>query len=445
MMKRWLSLLCLLFLVMGSLCQGVYAASGIYDLDELGLELTIPAGYSVITRDTPADDPIFSDLGISQSELLSQFEESNIYLNALSKNYNEEIVVTMTQLDMADFRVLSDATLNFLASIIEEQTADYGYLYLNFEIYENSQGKFLKFQIKELGSAVNGLLYYTIYDGMAINVSIRSYDLILSPNHDKDLQAVVDSIQFDKAPPATEPAEQTDAFVYTDSDSGVSFTVPENWKQSDFTEEREFIDVKFASTQDEGCTMIYGSTDMWSQTPLAGRIGTTRSDLNNSLFTKADVAEIYNTTADKITMVTYNGTSYFKCEMEQQTEAYGMGISIPMTVLVHIENGWMYTFQFSGKSDHGRYADFESLLRSVRYPAAPQEAASGAFWGGITVAVVAVLAAVILVVVFCKKKAKARLTQQEPAPKTVACRNCGQALPPDSVFCHICGAKVEGE
>ena len=35
----------------------VFAASNTYDFDEWGLQVTIPSGYSVITRDTPPSAP----------------------------------------------------------------------------------------------------------------------------------------------------------------------------------------------------------------------------------------------------------------------------------------------------------------------------------------------------------------------------------------------------
>ena len=77
--------------------MSVAAASNQYDIPELGLEVTIPEGYAVITRDTLAGDPIFNELGTTQTAILDQFEASNIYLNAISHSSNEEIVVTMTE------------------------------------------------------------------------------------------------------------------------------------------------------------------------------------------------------------------------------------------------------------------------------------------------------------------------------------------------------------
>ncbi len=171
---------------------------------------------------------------------------------------------------------------------------------------------------------------------------------------------------YDKSSPVVNQFENTDSFIHTDTDSGVTFTVPANWRQKEFSKDREFIDVKFVSTTDDGCSMIYGSTDIWSQMSASERYGYTRSDFNNSAFTKSDIAAMANITASKVVTVTYNGIEYFKCEINYTSNTYG--ITANMTQLYYFDNGWMYMFQFGGTSTHKLYSDFENLVKSVKYP-----------------------------------------------------------------------------
>lgn len=226
----------------------VLAASNTYDLDELELQVTIPNGYSVITRDTPSNDPIFSDLGTTKSALINQFESSNIYLNAISDTYNEEVVVTMVQNSIINFSLLSDTSLNALASTLVNQYTNYGINVSKYEIYQHSQAKFIRLYFTDIGKTVYGLQYYTIYDGKAINFTMRSYEGSLSSRQETAIKTIVDSIKYDKAPPVADQGEDTNSFIHSDSDSGVTFTVPTNWKQEELTKDREFIDVKFVST-----------------------------------------------------------------------------------------------------------------------------------------------------------------------------------------------------
>jgi len=461
----WVSL----FALISSLYISVSAASNTY-LDELELQVTIPSEYSVITRDTPASDPIFSDLGTTKSALISQFESSSIYLNAISDTFNEEVVVTMTENNLSNFSLLSDTALETLTSAMVDQYTNYGINVSKYDIYHHSQAKFVRLYFTDTGKTVHGLQYYTIYDGKAMNFTMRSYEGSLSYRQETAINTIVDSIKYDKAPPVADQGEDTNSFIHTDTDSGVTFTVPANWKQEAFSKDREFIDVKFVSTKEDGCTMIYGSTDMWSQMSASDRVGYTRSDLNNSAFTKSDIAEMYSTTADKISTVTYNGVEYFKGETNYISDAYGVDISVKMTQLVYIDNGWMYMFQFGGTSTHKLYSDFESLLKSVQYPTVSDVGGVGSAHnttsnntndntddssGIIAVVVLLVIVAVIVVVVIVSRKKN----QSEPANYTpiyntptpeppsksepvIYCTKCGQALPLDSDFCHKCGTKV---
>ena len=77
--------------------MSVTAASNKYDISELGLQVTIPGGYAVITEDTPASDPIFTVLGRTKAEVLEGLKADNVYLDAIADSLDEEIVVTMAQ------------------------------------------------------------------------------------------------------------------------------------------------------------------------------------------------------------------------------------------------------------------------------------------------------------------------------------------------------------
>lgn len=88
-MKKFIIFMFVMLLIVYSPLNTIAYAVGdeVIDLQELGLEVSVPSGYSVITRDTPANDPVFSNYGITKSEIMSQFNESNIYLNAISDIY----------------------------------------------------------------------------------------------------------------------------------------------------------------------------------------------------------------------------------------------------------------------------------------------------------------------------------------------------------------------
>lgn len=438
----------------------VSAASATYTLDELGLEVTIPSDYYVITRDTPKSDPVFSTLGVTREAVISQFEASSIYLNAVSRLSNEEIVVTMTTSPLDNFSTFSDASLETIASLLPSQFADYGIDISKYEIYQHDQAKFIKVYFTDSALTVHGLQFYTVYDGMAINFTMRSYTGSLSADQEKTIQKVVDSIIFASAPPLPSSQEENDPFVYTDQDSGVTFTVPANWREEEFTQDRKYIDAKFVAP---GRTIIYGSTDLWKELPASERAGYSRADIDHSAFTKYDVAEMYDIPAHEISVVTYNGIRYYS--FETTATADGSVLSVTMTNLIHINNGWIYTFQFSGTDQSKSYTDFESLLESVQYPTpsitatvpspntSPSSAENAsAFFAALTAIgiVLILLGGIIAAITLIRKKAKKETSHSAPdenirhipSAKAVFCRKCGHALPSDSIFCHICGTKI---
>lgn len=460
-MKRFLTVVLTIICLFTISSIAVFATSDTYDLDELGLQVTIPSGYSVITRDTPASDPIFNNLGTTRTAIMSMLEASGIYLSAISNTYNEEVVVTMMENNLSNFSLLSDTELEFLASTLVNEYTNYGVNVSKCTIYQHSQAKFVVLYFTDTEKTVHGLQYYTIYDGKAMNFTMRSYEGSLSSRQETTIKSIVDSIEYYNAPPILEEGEDTASFVYTDTDTGVTFTVPENWKQEEFVKDREFIDVKFVSTKESGCTMIYGSTDAWSMMTESERAGSTRSDLNNSAFAKSDIAEMYGITADKVSTVTYNGVQYFKIEVESTSDVYGFDINVTMTQLIYMDNGWMYSFQFGGTSSHNFYSDFESLLNTVQYHdssnntnVGDNDNSDGVLSAIAVVTFLIVVAIITIAVVVSQKRKTSPMTPRDNTftfetssntERTVFCRNCGRKLPSDSEFCHNCGTKIEKE
>ena len=53
-----------------------------YSFDEFGMSIKLPKSYYVITRETPRDDKVFSDVGLEYDETLTAFRNADIYLRA---------------------------------------------------------------------------------------------------------------------------------------------------------------------------------------------------------------------------------------------------------------------------------------------------------------------------------------------------------------------------
>ena len=165
---------------------------------------------------------------------------------------------------------------------------------------------------------------------------------------------------------------ETQLNTYIDTNSGVTFTIPENWSETPMSETRKFIDVKFTHNDNPVFNIIYGSIDLWEQLPSSDKIGLTRSDFDNSTFSKSELVQLLECDESDIEIVTYNNREYYKCINHVSQSIEGINISLDITILLYIDNGWMYQYQFSGTENINYYNDFLSLINSVNYPV-PQD------------------------------------------------------------------------
>ena len=428
-MKRIFEVLLSFCLVFCLLSSYAFAANTIYELDELGMSVELPSDHIVFTRDIKSNDPNLNAYGLTKDGLLSLMQERSIYLNAWDEDINYEIIITMMDSPIEDYNLLSDTMLATVVSSFETEYAGVGITFIRSDIYQHSQAKFAKIYISQPnnGETAYGLQYNTVYEGKAINITLQSYSGKIDSSKEAILKKVVDSVHFDTEPQLNPPPAQTKAFTYTDSNSGMTFTVPANWVETPMNEEREFIDVKFTSNLEEGLCIIFSSEDMLSDEFVedAGvtsfeKLMVSRSDLDNSILTKADVAAMYGELESAVSMVSYGNKEYFSFTTEQYASAYGITAKVPVTVLVRCENGFMYMFQFSGGKDSPYFTDFEKLVSSVKYPAFDDdETVRDQILGSYLLLTIIVLIALCLLIVFVclsaiKKKSIKKKQQSTP-------------------------------
>lgn len=346
-----------------------------YNLEPLGMSIDIPDDYDVLTRDTPADDPVYARYGFTKDGFDNLMKEQNIYLNALLSDASGEIVVTMIDSPLQSFNAFSDSTLSVLISTIKGGYEEMGITYLKSEIYQHQQVKFVKIyhSMENGGQPIAGLQYYTVCNAQAINITLHSFKEELTQADEDAMQKIVDSADFRNAEPFPDTAASTESFAYVDSATGVSFTVPANWKEEAFFKEREFISAKFASTKEEGLLIIYGCADMWEQLPQSEKVGHSRSEIDEVIFSSlvdpTELAKSYGIEDGKVSRAKYGGKNYYMTEGTFSGQADGVTVSIPMTLALGVGNGYLCYFQFFGTSSSPYFQDFTQLLSSVRYPA----------------------------------------------------------------------------
>ncbi len=183
-----------------------------YTIDELNLTLSIPSDLIVFKRPIAPDDPNLEYFALRQEWLDGYFKEHGIYLDAISKNVNHEILVSMqTSPDIGEMNDFSTVTDDELQSFIEQYADLYersDSTYLSSEIYRNADEAYIKSysEYYDDNKTVYALNYYTITDGKAINIFLYSYGLPVSPEQEILIKATVDSAQLPKTPAPIEPS-----------------------------------------------------------------------------------------------------------------------------------------------------------------------------------------------------------------------------------------------
>lgn len=466
-----------LYLVAPALAAGTTT----YELDALDMSIEIPDDYCVFTRDMPDDDLRYAQFGFSKEDLGDILEESNIYLDALLPDVSNEIMVTMVDSPVEDFAQFSDTTLTAFASTLWDTAEDYGVTYIKSEIYPHEQVKFIKIYTSRLDNdwTVYVLQYYTVCNGQAISIMMQSRAGEITQANEEDLQKIVDSANFRGAKPVSEVEFETGPFVYTDAETGLSFTVPVNWSQAELLEGTETLDAKFVHTQEMGLGILYGSFDAWEEIPANERAGYSRTELDNSAFTAMDfsnAAKEWGVEDAKVSTVDYGDKMYFAIEGTCRSQVYGLDVSAPVFVLVRAENGYLFQFWFSGEFNSPYYSDFVNLVNSVQYPLKtaddfdmyiePTAANKPASSGNTNIAIALICTVVFIVgcvamfVFIWHKKAGSQrgFTEASDAGQDKVgigfseedetqivirfCHRCGNKLVPGARFCDRCGAEI---
>ena len=190
--------------------MSVTAASNTYDISALGLQVkvTIPEEYDVSLRDTSKN-----------SEISSEFERYGIYLKAISR---DNIVVTISKHTLKHFDLLSDTTLDEIVSPLKERYHNGGLKILKYRLCRNSQAPFLEIFFNDPARKISALQYYTVYNGRAVSFILYSATDRLDEKQENVLKDVVNNARISNTTTVTEPEENTEAFQYTDIDTGVT-------------------------------------------------------------------------------------------------------------------------------------------------------------------------------------------------------------------------------
>ena len=216
--------------VLFSLSTHIAAANQVYSVKELGINLSIPDNYIVITLDTSSNSEIFNAIGKTKEEIVELYRSSNIFLNAISKTENEDFVVTATTSTISDFNNLSEDALKSVADTLTSQYTNNGINVIKNDIYLQGQVKFIRVLFSDSANSVYVLQYYTNYNNKAINLTLRSYSRSISAEKEALFKTIVDSLKIGTTYSGKDQ-QQNSTLKYSDKDTATSSIVTDDYQK----------------------------------------------------------------------------------------------------------------------------------------------------------------------------------------------------------------------
>jgi len=200
-------LVILLALVMVFSASAAFAGGG-FRIEEHGVELDIPEGLVVLTRDmdTLTDDAAQAGLDLETViAVTSGFAKNDIYLDLIAPDLSVEWVVSVEKSDARENLLnYSDDELEKLAADTIKAAPEGGE-YTGAEIYKTEHANWIVgegYIAFEDGSRTNFMQAFTVYNDAFVAVQLQT---VYEDYDDADIATlleIVDSVRFDEAPMA---------------------------------------------------------------------------------------------------------------------------------------------------------------------------------------------------------------------------------------------------
>ena len=462
--------------ILTAICSVVAFGAGktTYYIPDCDVSIDIPDDYYVVYKDMDDNNPALDYLNLSKEEALSELDSLGVYLDAFDLSGSFDLCVSLTDTGEYeyDFNTISDSYLLETYNIDNLNNSSDGIVFTNVKIYKPGDIKFVKAEATQSynGSEGGFIEYMTSNSHYLIVVSMRTYNGHPSSAQESILQNAVDSIYFGSRPSDESFIENQGEIHYTDSETGVTFTVPEYWTEDTMNVSTDLV-CKFQSSKNQDSLIMYG------------RYLLDDPSTDTSEYTVEMIAEDLGISSDQVLILEYGGKEYRGGPCSQTIDIDGETFTSETLYLVHVENGWMYYFHFVGDETSEQFTDFESVLNSVKYPSdveASQSANSVAVNDSnqttdgnakisrstgiivvVCIALIALVGVLAFVVTHNKKTKKEALNNdstasvppnrseecenidgEESEQQRIFCYNCGAPLRSDSKFCEHCGTQI---
>ncbi|MBQ4048905.1 MAG: zinc ribbon domain-containing protein [Clostridia bacterium] len=360
-MKRIFASLLIVLCVIGVCSPLTLAADMRYEIPEVGISILLPDKYEVQFRSDEPNKKYLSILGLTYDEYMDWMLESNIYFDAFADN-SCEVYIAMTEVGTTDLRDYTSAELNNFLSLIKSSYDESTFQVIEYYVCTISNIPF--FYIEYAKSAenlsVHAQYYATTVNGKRLEIGRSVMNRQINAADRREMDAIINSFTL-----LSDTRKQSAAFVYKDEVSGVSFTVPANYKQKELEQNNESI--QFCQIDDPNVILQYVMIDLWADTPAADRGDSSREDIDKlyQFLTPSDLEELFGYPIRNFHTERHNNNDYYVFNITITPTA---NMPIDIVTAAAFKNGCAYLFQYPGIEGDEHYADFVGLLNSVKIP-----------------------------------------------------------------------------
>ena len=170
---RIFSAFVILVIVFGNVCLTAFAEKTSYEIDELNMSIPIPNDMLAFTRDSEKTDPFLSEFGLKYKDTIENFENGNIYLQAMKEDGSLTLTVTMTQdknsEQINNYESLSDDEIK---GVMNKYLNDNAYKSGSVVEFNNIKYIYLTMSTKSGKKIIQAQQYSTVINGMNIIVTL---------------------------------------------------------------------------------------------------------------------------------------------------------------------------------------------------------------------------------------------------------------------------------
>lgn len=174
-LSRIFSVLIVLVIAASALSVAVYAKSTSYEIEELGMTLSIPNDMPAVTRHSKKNDPYFSKFNLDYKDTMNRFKDGNIYLQGIKQDNALTLTVTMTK-DKNSEKINNYAYLSSaqLKGVMNKYLNDNAYKSGSVVACNGLKYIFLTMSTKSGKKIIQAQQYLTIVNGMNINLTLAA-------------------------------------------------------------------------------------------------------------------------------------------------------------------------------------------------------------------------------------------------------------------------------